>query len=93
MSVKIITQLLKQHDLNPNKIAISIGVNRSLVYRTIDCATSGGSRRVRIFISKSVGFPPSKLFTNLSKDVLSIDDHLFYQSLIDDHSSSNGVSV
>lgn len=82
MSVNSLNQLLRFHNLSQSAISRDLAISRNVVYKTVH-GIGSGSRRVRVYISRKLGFPPSKLFTHLSSDVADMDDFIFYRSFLD----------
>lgn len=76
MDTKKIQLLLRQHGKTSALIARDLGIGRGVVSRTISNNRAGSSRRVRLYISRIVGFMPSSLFDLPPKDQL-FEDFLF----------------
>ncbi len=76
MDTQKIQLLLRQHGKTSALIARELGVGRGVVCRTISSSRTGSSRRIRLYISRIVGFMPSALFDLSPKDQL-FEDFLF----------------
>lgn len=79
MDAKKIQLLLKKHGKTPAIISRELSVSPSVVCRTI-ASHRCSSRRIRLHISKILGFPPSSVFDLPPQNQL-YEDHLFCSEL------------
>lgn len=74
-----IFSMLKHKGLTVPDISSRLNVHRQSVYDSLNCKPNG-SRRIRLYVSKVIGIPPSLLFSNLPPKVKLLDDFDFMNS-------------
>lgn len=87
MDAEKIQLLLSRHGKSVCEIARDLSVSHSVVSRTISNDPTSSSSRVRLYISKIVGFMPSAIF-DLSPKKQLYEDFLYCQK-----SEDSGASV
>jgi hypothetical protein len=78
--------LLRKNGKTPAVISRELSISPSVVSRTMN-STDGSSRRVRLYISKIVGYLPSYLFDLSFQDQV-LEDYLYCTDLNDSVVSS-----
>lgn len=74
MSKETIIKLLREKGKTTGHIATALGVSYDAVYQTMD-AKSTGSRRIRLFIAKTLGKSPSCIWAGeIKSQTLLVDD-------------------
>jgi len=71
-----INQLLREKSLTPSKVARKLGADPSIVTNAI--RHGKGTQKARLFIAHLLEMPPSRIWVNVPRSQIILDDDIFY---------------